>query len=91
MERRLREKLGATWCPSMEGTIKFGKSQGLHLLVNFFPSFNKILSASSSLVPPLSAGRGWAGQGSPLRKLELKLVLACMGSADRKQPWTGPC
>lgn len=30
-----------TWPPSMEGTIKLGKSQGLHRILDFFPSFNK--------------------------------------------------
>lgn len=55
---------GPPWSPSMEGTIKFGKSQRLHLIVNFFPSFNKILSASSSLVLP--GVLGMVGQGGAL-------------------------
>lgn len=32
------------------GAIKLGKSQKLHLIVDFFPSFNKILRAGPSLV-----------------------------------------
>lgn len=32
--------------------IKLGKSQRLHLIVDFFPSFNKILSAGPSLAFP---------------------------------------
>lgn len=79
---RRRGKLQATVAPSMEGTIKLGKSQRCHLIVDFIPSFNiecKLITGS----PECWA---WLGRAdSHLLKPVLRLALACMGSSEQKQ------